>query len=99
MPPDILRAKWRELCRLTILKQLGAFVNTRGYVMEGEKLTMKVEEAAHLLGISRGLAYEMARTGKLPTIRFGRRLLVPRRALYRLLDGSKDVEGERDGKE
>lgn len=64
-----------------------------------ERETWSVPEAARLLGISRGLAYEMAKAGKLPTIRFGRRLLVPRRALYRLLDGSKDVEGERDGKE
>jgi len=51
-------------------------------------LTITVEEAARLLGISRGLAYDMARIGKIPTIRFGRRLLVPRRVLYRLLDES-----------
>jgi len=54
--------------------------------MDEQRLTVTVEEAAHLLGISRGLAYEMARAGKLPTIRFGRRLLVPRRALNRLLE-------------
>jgi len=56
--------------------------------MEDQRLTITVSEAAHLLGISRGLAYEMARIGKLPTIRFGRRLLVPRWALYRLLEES-----------
>ena len=54
--------------------------------MDDSRLTITVEEAARLLGISRGLAYEMARIGNLPTIRFGRRLLVPRQALYRLLD-------------
>lgn len=51
-----------------------------------ERLTLTIEEAAHLLGIGRGLAYEMARCGKLPVIRFGRRLLVPRVALEKLLN-------------
>jgi excisionase family DNA binding protein len=47
-------------------------------------LTMTVDEAAAELGISRGTAYECARTGQIPTIRLGRRLLVPREALLRL---------------
>jgi len=49
------------------------------------RLTLSIEETARLLGISRGLAYEMARRGKLPVIRFGRRFLVPKKALERLL--------------
>lgn len=57
-----------------------------GMKVDESRLTITVEEAARLLGISRGLAYQMARLGKLPTIRFGRRLLVPRRALDRLLE-------------
>jgi len=61
--------------------------------MDETRLTITVEEAARLLGISRGLAYEMARIGKIPTIRFGRRLLVPRRALERLLGESVTAEG------
>lgn len=48
-------------------------------------LTLTVEEAAQALGISRTLAYEAARTGELPTVRIGRRLLVPRAALERFL--------------
>jgi excisionase family DNA binding protein len=47
--------------------------------------TMSVTEAAAMLGIGRTLAYELARTGDLPTIRLGRRLVVLRRALQRLL--------------
>jgi excisionase family DNA binding protein len=47
--------------------------------------TLTVEQAATLLGISRGLAYEAARRGELPTIRLGRRLLVPRAKLLALL--------------
>mgnify|MGYP001117034482 CR=1 FL=1 len=49
------------------------------------RLTLTVEEAAHLLGISRGLAYELARCGKLPVVRLGRRLLVPKAALNKML--------------
>ena len=62
--------------------------------MDESKLTVTVAEASRLLGISRGLAYEMARIGKLPTIRFGRRLLVPRRALDHLLEYGNE-EGKR----
>jgi excisionase family DNA binding protein len=47
-----------------------------------------VEEAGRLLRLSRGSAYEAARTGQIPTIRIGRRLLVPRAALLRMLDAA-----------
>ena len=50
-------------------------------------LTYTVTEAAVLLGISRAKAYECARTGELPVLRFGRRLVVPAVALADLLDG------------
>lgn len=50
-----------------------------------KKLTITVPEAAKLLGISRGLAYEMAREGSLPVLRFGRRLVIPLVAIERLL--------------
>ena len=55
--------------------------------------TMTVEEAGHLLGIGRGLAYEAARRGELPVIRLGRRLLVPRAALLRLLEAGEAPSG------
>jgi len=51
-----------------------------------KKLTITVPEAAKMLGISRGLAYEMAREGAIPTLRFGRRMVVPRAAIERLLE-------------
>lgn len=50
-----------------------------------DRLTYTVDEAAQLLGISRNSAYEAARTGDLPTIRVGRRILVPRSRLEELL--------------
>lgn len=47
--------------------------------------TISVTDAAKLLGVSRGHAYEAARRGDLPTIRLGRRIVVPTAALRRLL--------------
>ena len=56
-----------------------------------ERLTYTLNEAARRLGISRALAYEAAHRGELPVCRIGRRLLVPRAALVRLLeDGPPD---------
>ncbi len=46
-----------------------------------------LNEVASLLRISRNSAYEAARRKEIPTIRIGRRLLVPSDALERLLAG------------
>jgi len=54
--------------------------------MNNDDLVMSVEAAAKALHISRNLAYEAARDGRLPCIRIGRRLLVSRRALEKLLE-------------
>jgi excisionase family DNA binding protein len=51
-----------------------------------DRLTYTLAEAAQQLGISRWLAYEAAHRGELPVCRIGRRMLVPRAALLRLLD-------------
>lgn len=56
--------------------------------MNAECLTVTVEQAAKLLGLSRGSAYALARNGGLPTIRLGRRLLVPTKAIHRMLDAA-----------
>ena len=52
------------------------------------RLTTTIPEAAELLGIGRNTAYEAVRRGEIPTIRIGKRILVPVIALERLLDGS-----------
>ena len=52
--------------------------------------TLTVEEAAALLGIGRNTAYQAAANGELPVIRIGRRLLIPRAALDRLLAEAQD---------
>ena len=53
--------------------------------MDNPRLTLDVSDAAKVLGISRGLAYQMVREGKLPAIRFGKRLVVPKWAIERLM--------------
>lgn len=51
-----------------------------------ERLALSVEEAGSLLGISRDLAYDLVARRELPSVRLGRRLVVPRRALVEALD-------------
>ena len=51
-----------------------------------QRLTMTVEEAAHALGISRATAYEAVGRGEIPCIRIGRRILIPKVALEKLLE-------------
>ena len=46
---------------------------------------LTVEEAAEVLGISRGSAYRAVGQGEIPVLRLGRRLVVPRAALARML--------------
>lgn len=48
-------------------------------------LTVSIPEAARMLGISRNLAYLAAARGEIPTLKVGRRVLVPKAALDRLL--------------
>ena len=55
-------------------------------IKNNERKTFTVEEAAKVLGIGRQKAYELAREGKLPVLRLGKRILVPRIALERMLD-------------
>ena len=54
-----------------------------------ERRTLTIPEVAAALGLARSTAYELAAADRLPvpTIRAGRRLLVSRAALERVLDG------------
>ncbi len=51
-----------------------------------ERQTYTVPEAAKILGIGRTAAYQAVKTGEIPAVRIGRRLLVPVMALERLLN-------------
>jgi excisionase family DNA binding protein len=48
--------------------------------------TMSVEDAAELLGLSRSSGYRAAGRGEIPTLRFGRRIVVPTHLLFSMLD-------------
>ena len=54
------------------------------------RTVLTIEEVASLLRIGRTGAYEAARRGELPIVRIGRRMLVPRAALDKLLNGAAD---------
>ena len=47
--------------------------------------TYSVPEAGRRVGLGRNASYEAARRGELPTLRFGRKLRVPRAALEKML--------------
>ncbi len=49
--------------------------------MTNERLLLTVEEAARRLGIGRSLAWRLVRRGDLPSIRLGRLVRIPGRAL------------------
>lgn len=50
-----------------------------------ESLVYDVPTAGKLLNLSRATAYSLAAQGVIPTIRLGRRLVVPKVALERML--------------
>jgi excisionase family DNA binding protein len=52
-----------------------------------DRPALRVEDCAHLLGVSRSAAYEAVRTGQIPSWRIGRRILVPVAALIGRLAG------------
>ncbi|MBM3820277.1 MAG: helix-turn-helix domain-containing protein [Acidimicrobiia bacterium] len=54
---------------------------TRQTPLEDLPELLRVEEAARWLGIGRGLAYELARRGDLPSVRLGRLLRIRRDGL------------------
>ena len=53
-----------------------------------KRLCITVPEAAAMLGISRNFAYELVKQRQLPVIRFGKRLLIPKIALEKMLEES-----------
>lgn len=52
-----------------------------------EPLVATVDQAAKLLQISRGHCFQMVREGRIPSIRFGKRILISRKVLDDLLSG------------
>lgn len=46
-----------------------------------DKLTYSIPEVAELLGISKSYAYEMVKLKKIPTLKIGKRRVVPKEIL------------------
>ncbi len=55
-------------------------------------LLVAVPDAARLLGIGTTLAWDLVRAGDIPSVKLGRRVLVPRAGLERLV-GVPDADG------
>ncbi len=67
-----------------------------------KRKTLTVPEAGKVLGLGRNSSYDAARRGEIPTVRIGKRLLVPRAALAKLLGETSedlDVDPEPRGNE
>ena len=56
-----------------------------------EALTLSVEHAARLIGVSRATVYRMVRDGELRAIRVGRRVLVLKKPLMEMLEAEEDT--------
>lgn len=52
-----------------------------------EPLVLSVPAVARLLCISKTSCYEAVRLGQIPSLRFGRRIVIPKVGLQRLLAG------------
>jgi len=67
-----------------------------GESKENVKLVYDVPEAAELLNICRSTAYGLARQGIIPTLRLGKRIVVPRKALEKLLEAAQEKNEDRE---
>lgn len=56
-----------------------------GDTQASEKLVYSVEEVATLLGMSKNPVYDAIRERQIPSIKIGRRILIPRAALEEML--------------
>jgi excisionase family DNA binding protein len=62
---------------------------------DDSRLVLSVPEAAAILGISKALAYELVARKELPSLRLGRRIVVPRAALEGVLGRAMTVSQSR----
>ena len=57
-----------------------------------DRLTLNVKEVARMLGLGETKTYNLARDGKIPALRFGRRIVIPRRRFEMWLEEAGDTE-------
>lgn len=63
-------------------------------IQTSERLTLNVKEAAQLLGLSKNSAYQACLRGEIPHLKIGKRILIPRVQLERLLLGNNEAKNE-----
>ena len=54
------------------------------------KMVYSTQEVAELLGISRSYAYELVRNGTIPSLKLGKKRLVPQQRVVEWINGRKD---------
>ncbi len=60
--------------------------------MENLPQVLTVDETAKILRINRTTAYEMVRQKKIPSIKIGRRIIVPKDVLFKWLESCGDLK-------
>lgn len=66
-------------------------------VSKTERLTLTVAEASAMLGLSRNAGFAAVKRGQIPCVRIGKRLLVPKIQLAKLLQGDGKTESGGNG--
>ena len=61
---------------------------------DSDSATITVEAAAEILGISRNSAYQAIKRGEIPSLRLGKRIVIPRAAFERMFDNSMSANPE-----
>ena len=64
----------------------GGGVGVQRHAALEKRLCITVPEAAAMLGLSRNFTYELVKQKQLPVVKFGKRILIPRIALERMLE-------------
>ena len=64
-----------------------------GAMVTSERLTYNVREAAKLLGLSKNSAYQACLKGEIPHLKIGKRILIPRVQLDRMLNEAGKAKG------
>ena len=57
-----------------------------------ESAVLSVNECAKVLRLSKGSAYQAIATGEIPHLKIGRRILIPRVAIQKLLESADKKE-------
>ena len=56
-----------------------------------EKLVLDVKEIAGLLGLSKNKCYELIRQKQIPSLRLGKRVVVPKAQFMRFIENGNEV--------